>query len=132
LGKVTPDDQAQQDIARGLSVVKALGEADVGQAVIVQQGIVLGVEASEGTDALIARCAALKREGPGGVLVKLAKPQQDDRFDLPTIGPETIAAAAKTGLSGIAIEAGRSLVIDRDKVRQLADEAGIFVVGLRQ
>jgi DUF1009 family protein len=130
LGSVAPDDQAKKDIARGVEVARALGQADVGQSVIVQQGLVLGVEAIEGTDALIARCKDLKREGVGGVLVKLAKPQQDDRFDLPTIGPDTIEAAAKAGLRGIAVEAGRSLLIDRDRVRQLADEAGIFVVGI--
>ncbi|MGB9153621.1 MAG: UDP-2,3-diacylglucosamine diphosphatase LpxI [Alphaproteobacteria bacterium] len=130
LGTVTPDDQAKQDIARGVIVARALGQVDVGQSVIVQQGLVLGVEAIEGTDALIARCADLKREGPGGILVKLAKPQQDDRFDLPTIGPDTIESATKAGLRGIAAEAGRSLLLDPDRVRQLADEAGIFVVGV--
>jgi DUF1009 family protein len=131
LGKHAPNTEAQQDIARGLKVAKALGEVDVGQSVIVQQGIVLGVEASEGTDALIARCKDLHRAGEGGVLVKRAKPQQDERYDLPTIGTDTIEAAAKSGLSGIAAEAGRTLVIDLDRVRQLADEKGIFVVGIR-
>ena len=72
----------------------------------------------------------MKREGIGGVLVKLAKPQQDDRYDLPTIGPATVEAAARAGLRGIAAEAGRSLLIDQDRVRQLADAAGIFVVGI--
>lgn len=130
LGLQTPDAEAQQDIARGIAVAKILGQADVGQSVVVQQGLVLGVEAIEGTDALIARCKDLHREGPGGVLVKAAKPQQDDRFDLPTIGPDTVEAAAQAGLRGIAAEAERTLIIDRDRVRQLADEKGLFVVGL--
>jgi DUF1009 family protein len=130
LGAVAPDQEALQDIARGVEVARALGAVDVGQSVIVQQGIVLGVEASEGTDALIARCKNLARGGAGGVLVKLAKPQQDERYDLPTIGPDTIEAAATAGLRGIAIEAGRSLLIDRDQVRELADAKGIFVVGI--
>ncbi|MDR3450941.1 MAG: UDP-2,3-diacylglucosamine diphosphatase LpxI [Alphaproteobacteria bacterium] len=130
LGKIAPDAQAQVDIERGITVARKLGEADVGQSVIVQQGIVLGVEAIEGTDALIARCAGYRREGPGGVLVKLAKPQQDERFDLPTIGPDTVTAAARAGLIGIAAQAGRSLLIDRDDVRKLADSAGLFVMGI--
>ena len=129
LGSVAPDAEAQQDIVRGMIVARALGQVDVGQSVIVQQGLILGVEAIEGTDALIARCKNLRREGVGGVLIKLAKPQQDNRFDLPTIGCTTIKNAAEAGLRGIALEAGRSLVVDRDQVRQLADELGIFVVG---
>ncbi|NTU77689.1 MAG: LpxI family protein, partial [Alphaproteobacteria bacterium] len=117
LGELTgtsPDEQARADIKRGIEVALALGRLDVGQAVVVQQGLVLGVEAIEGTDALIARSAAVRREGQGGVLVKLAKPQQDNRFDLPTIGPDTVAAAAKAGLRGIALQAGRSLIVDRE------------------
>jgi len=96
---------------------------------VVQQGLVLGVEAIEGTDALIARAGYLRREGLGGVLVKLAKPQQDNRYDLPTIGADTITAAAQAGLCGIVIEAGRSFLVEREKTIMMADAAGIFVVG---
>jgi len=131
LGSHTPDAQAKKDIERGVIVARMLGQADVGQSVVVQQGIVLGVEAIEGTDALIARCKEFRREGPGGVLVKLAKPQQDERYDLPAIGPDTVEAAAKAGLRGIAAEADRSLLIDSDRVKQLAEEKGIFVMGIR-
>lgn len=127
LGRIAPDEQAQKDITRGIEVAKALGKLDVGQSVIVQQGIVLGVEAIEGTDALIARSAGLRREGPGGVLIKIAKPQQDNRYDLPTVGPDTISAMAKAGLRGVALEAGRSLLIEREKTITLADEANIFI-----
>ena len=130
LGTVAPDSEAQRDITRGIAVARALGLVDVGQSVIIQQELVLGVEAIEGTDALITRCADLRREGAGGVLVKLAKPQQDDRFDLPAVGCTTVKKAAESGLRGIALEAGRSILIDRDQVKQLADEAGIFVVGI--
>jgi DUF1009 family protein len=129
-GRLGPDEQASSDIARGLEVARALGALDIGQAVIVQAGIVLGVEALEGTDALIARCGALKREGPGGVLVKAAKPGQERRADLPTIGAGTVAAAAAAGLRGIAVEAGATLVIDRAAVAAAADGAGLFVVGV--
>lgn len=132
LGRVAPSEQDRADIARGVAVARQLGLADVGQAVVVQQGMVLGVEAIEGTDALIARCGALKRGGGGGVLVKLCKPQQDRRFDLPTIGPDTVAAVQAAGLAGIAIDAGASLLIDRDKAMAMADAAGIFVIGYQE
>jgi DUF1009 family protein len=129
-GTVEPDAAARRDIERGLAVARALGEQDVGQAVVVQQGVVLGVEALEGTDALLARCAGLKVEGAGGVLVKVKKPNQERRADLPTIGWRTVERAAQAGLSGIAVEAGGTLVLDRDRVARTADAAGLFVVGL--
>jgi DUF1009 family protein len=131
LGRHRPDDIAQSDIARGVEVARALGAVDVGQAVVVQQGIVLGVEAIEGTDALIARAAAVRREGPGGVLVKIKKPGQERRADLPTIGRSTVDAAAGAGLRGIAVEAGATLVIGRETLVAAADAAGIFVAAIR-
>ena len=130
LGNIAPDTDALNDIQRGITVAKALGQVDVGQSVVVQQGLVLGVEALEGTDALIGRCGPLRREGTGGVLVKLAKPQQDRRYDLPTIGPDTLTALQKAGLRGIAVEAGRSLLLEREKTLALADEAGLFIHGV--
>jgi DUF1009 family protein len=130
IGPGRPDPQAESDIARGLEVLRALGAVDVGQAVVVQQGIVLGVEADEGTDGLLARCADLAREGPGGVLVKIRKPGQDRRVDLPTLGTETVAGAVRAGLRGIAVEAGSSLIVDRTAVAAAADAAGIFVIGI--
>ena len=129
LGKTPVAADAEADIARGFLVARELGKVDVGQSVIVQQGIVLGVEAIEGTDALIARTKSLRREGPGGILVKTAKPQQDNRYDLPTIGPATIAAAIEAGLRGIVIEAGRSFIVERERVLLLADTAGLFLLG---
>lgn len=131
LGAVAPDERALEDIRRGIAVVRALGRVDVGQCAVVQQGLVLGVEAIEGTDALLARCAALRREGPGGVLVKLVKPGQDRRVDLPTIGPVTIEGAAAAGLAGIAIEAGGTIVVDRPATVAAADAAGLFLIGLK-
>lgn len=129
VGALRPDAEAEADIRRGIEVARALGALDVGQAVVVQQGLVLGVEAIEGTDALLERCAALRRDGPGGVLVKLPKPQQDRRLDLPTIGPTTVERAAAAGLRGIAFQAGGVLVVDRDAVAARADALGLFVVG---
>jgi DUF1009 family protein len=125
-----PDEQAWRDIARGVDVLSALSPVDVGQAVVVQEGLVLGVEAIEGTDALIKRVGPLQRPGPGGVLVKLAKHQQEQRVDLPTIGPNTIRAVAQAGLRGIAIQAGRSLLLNRAETIKLAQEKGIFLVAL--
>ena len=130
LGMYIPDGAADRDIGRGVAVVCALGAVDVGQAAIVQDGIVLGVEAVEGTDALLRRCSALRREGPGGVLVKLSKPGQEKRVDLPTIGTDTVALAKEAGLRGIAVEAGLTLIIASDAVIEAADAAGLFVVGL--
>ncbi|HEX4113037.1 MAG TPA: UDP-2,3-diacylglucosamine diphosphatase LpxI [Stellaceae bacterium] len=130
LGRVAPDAMAQQDIARGIAAVRALGALDIGQAAIVQQGVVLGVEAAEGTERLIARCKALALDGPGGVLVKLAKPGQERRADLPTIGLKTVEQAAAAGLRGIAIEAGAALIVDREQVVAAADARGLFVIGI--
>lgn len=127
IGAVSPDEQAQADIQRGIDVLRTMGPADVGQAVVVQQGLVLGVEAIEGTDALLARCGTLRREGPGGVLIKIAKPGQEERADLPTIGSETLENAASAGLRGIAIEAERTIVIDRESVVATADRLGMFI-----
>jgi DUF1009 family protein len=131
LGRHAPESGADADIERGLAVARAIGALDVGQAVVVQQGLVLGVEAIDGTDALLRRCADLRREGPGGILVKIAKPGQERRADRPTIGPQTVILAAAGGLHGIAAEAGATLVLDRDEVIRAADAAGIFVVGIR-
>lgn len=130
LGRHRPDAQAEADIAHGLAVARALGGLDIGQAVVVQQGLVLGVEAIEGTDALLSRCAGLRRAGPGGVLVKVAKPGQERRADLPTIGPRTIAGAAAAQLRGIAVEAGATLIIDRAGVVEAADRAELFLLGV--
>ncbi len=130
VGALEPDADARVDIAAGVRVARALGALDVGQAVVVQHGVVLGVEAIEGTDALLARCRDLRRDGPGGVLVKLKKPGQERRADLPTIGPDTVANARAAGLSGIAVEAGNALIVDRTKVAEAADAGGLFVVGI--
>lgn len=125
-----PDDEAQADIARGLEVARGLGALDVGQAAVVQQGVVLAVEAIEGTDSMLERCRALRRNGPGGVLVKARKPQQDDRLDLPTIGPVTVERAAAAGLRGIAVEAGGALVVDPELLAVTAERLGLFVVAV--
>ena len=129
-GAILPDDFARTDMDRGFEVVRQLGALDIGQAAIVQQGIVLGVEGAEGTDKLIQRCAALHRDGPGGVLVKARKPGQEQRVDLPTVGSNTVRAAIDSGLRGIAFEAGGVFVFDRDEAIRLANQAGLFIMGV--
>jgi UDP-2,3-diacylglucosamine hydrolase len=130
LTQTAPDALAAADIQRGITVTRALGAVDVGQGCVVQQGVVLAVEAAEGTDAMLLRCGALARSGPGGVLVKLVKPGQERRADLPTIGPDTVRAAAAVGLRGIAFEAGGTLLADRAVAVAEADRAGLFMLGL--
>ena len=129
-GAIEPDEGAWGDIARGFEVIHALGRLDIGQAVVVQQDYVLGLEAAEGTDVLIERCGALRRDGPGGVLVKASKPGQERRVDLPTIGVRTVELAERAGLRGIAVESGGVLVMNATAVTEAADGAGLFVVGV--
>lgn len=129
-GTMRPDAQAESDIRRGVAVAQGLGALDVGQSVVVQQGIVLGVEAVEGTDALLGRVEGLRRAGPGGVLVKLCKPGQDKRVDLPTVGVDTVRKAAAAGLRGVAVEAGAAIVVDLDGMIREADRAGLFIIGI--
>jgi UDP-2,3-diacylglucosamine hydrolase len=130
LSRAGPDAVSMADIRRGIAVARALGAIDVGQGCVVQQGMVLAVEAAEGTDAMLARCAPLARPGRGGVLVKLVKPGQDRRADLPTIGPETLRGAADAGLRGVAFEAGGTILAERDAAVAAADAAGLFLLGL--
>ncbi len=130
LSATAPDAAALADITRGVAVVHALGAADVGQGAVVQQGIVLAVEAVEGTDAMLARAATLRRPGPGGVLVKLVKPGQDRRADLPTLGVKTVQGVVEAGLRGIAFEAGGAILMDREAMTRAADAAGLFLLGI--
>jgi DUF1009 family protein len=125
-----PDEQALTDIQRGLEAAYALGLADIGQSVVVQQGIVLGVEAVEGTDNLIRRTALLKREGLGGVLVKIIKPGQETRVDRSVIGEQTLQECAQAGLRGVAVQAEGVILLGKDQTIKLADELGLFMVGV--
>ncbi|MFC0388660.1 LpxI family protein [Muricoccus vinaceus] len=131
LTQAGPNAMALADIARGVAVVRALGALDVGQGAVVQQGLVLGVEAIEGTDALLSRVGTLRREGPGGVLVKLVKPGQDREVDMPALGPRTVENAVAAGLAGIAFEAEGALLLDRAQMVAHADSAGLFLLAIR-
>jgi DUF1009 family protein len=130
LTKNKPDEQALTDIKRGLEVAYALGKVDVGQSVVVQQGIILGTEAVEGTDILIKRVAPFKLEGPGGVLVKIIKPGQETRVDRSVIGVQTIQECAQAGLRGVAVQAEGVILLGKEETIRLADELGLFLVGV--
>ncbi len=126
------------DIRTGLAVLRALGPHDVGQAVVVGEGRVWGIEAAEGTDGLLERVAAMRHNGRirvpfgVGVLVKAPKPGQDLRVDLPAVGPQTIEGAARAGLAGVAVQADATLVAEPDKLVEAADRAKLFILGVTQ
>ncbi|GBQ92865.1 LpxI family protein [Asaia krungthepensis] len=129
-GKIQPDALAMSDIRRGVAVVRGLGALDIGQGCVVQDNLVLAVEAIEGTDAMLSRAGSLLQPGPGGVLVKMLKPGQEKRADMPTIGPQTVRNAAAAGLRGIAFETGGTLVTDPAGCEATADRSGLFLYGL--
>jgi hypothetical protein len=129
LGRIAPDAAAESDIRAGIAAARGHGAQDLGQAVVMRQGAVVDREDADGTDALIRRSGA-RGAGQGAVLVKMAKPQQERRADLPAIGVATVEAAAAAGMRGIAIEAGAALVLDHDAVAAAADRAGLFVIGV--
>ena len=129
-GRVQPGQQDRDNIQAGIAAAQDIGRRDLGQSAVAQSGRMLAVEDAQGTDALLVRAAKLNPDGPGGVLVKVIKPGQERRVDLPVIGPETIQAAASAGLRGIAVEAGGALVLGRQAVIQAADAEGVFVIGV--
>ena len=136
LARAKPDETAAADIAKGREVLRALSPFDIGQAAIVIDGHVVGVEDIEGTDGLLARVARLRKEGrirakaARGVLVKAPKSGQDLRFDLPTVGPRTVEGAAAARLAGIAVVAGNTIVVEPQAMIEKADAASLFVTGL--
>jgi len=136
LGACAPGEAHQADIAKATGVARAIDALDIGQGAVVCDGLVLAVEAQEGTDAMLRRVAELPSELRGtperrrGVLAKVAKPIQEDRVDLPTIGLATVEGAARAGLAGIVGVAGRMLVLEREAVIRAADAAGLFIVGI--
>jgi DUF1009 family protein len=136
LGRVPVNESDRADGELGLTVLRAMGPFDVGQAVVVAGRHVLAIEAVEGTDQMLERIVVLRgnrrlRAAPGtGVLVKAPKPTQDRRFDLPSIGPKTIELVAQAGLAGIVVVAGETVVAEPELTAKAADKAGVFVVGV--
>jgi DUF1009 family protein len=135
LGTAIPGEEDRRDINRAAEAAEMLGRLDVGQGAVAIGGRIVALEGLEGTDEMLERVASLRAAGRisprrRGALVKLCKPQQDIRADLPAIGVSTVLNARKAGLAGIAVEAGRSLVLDRAAVIKAADDAGLFVCGI--
>ena len=135
VGGPAPSEAAMSDIARGAHVVAALGDLDIGQGCVVCEGLVLAVEAQEGTDAMLDRCAALPEAIRGtpaarrGVLVKRPKPAQERRIDMPTVGVSTVEKVAAAGLAGLAVEAGGALMLGRAEMQESAERLGVFLYG---
>ncbi len=128
VGRVHPTPLQLEQIALGWPVARTIASLDIGQTVVVHERSIVAIEAIEGTDEAIRRAGRLG--GPGGCIVKVANPHQDPRFDLPAIGPRTVAVAVEAGAKVIAVEASRSLVLERKQVALQADEAGMAVVGV--
>lgn len=129
LGRHAPSSEDWISIQRGIDVLKVLGTVDVGQSIVVQEGSVVGLEGLEGTDALMKRCVGLHPAGNGAILVKMCKPWQDRRVDLPVIGEKTLKTAIETGMKGIALQGEEVLILDQEKVVRMADQAGLFIIG---
>lgn len=135
IGKCEPDQQSRADIKVSVQAARLIGKLDIGQGVIAVGGRVVALEGPEGTDAMIDRINELRARGRisatrRGVLVKLCKPGQDVRVDLPSAGLATVTHALSAGLAGIALEAGRSLLLDQPDVVEFADRHGLFIVGI--
>jgi UDP-2,3-diacylglucosamine hydrolase len=134
LGRRKPRNADREDMRQAWRAARIIGELDIGQGAVSVRGRVIALEGAEGTDAMLARVAQLRQDrripAKGGVLVKCAKPGQELRADLPSIGPRTIAGAAAAGLCGIAVERDRALVLDAARTAAEADKAGIFVTGI--
>lgn len=127
LTRQQPSPAQQRDIGFGWRIAKEMGRLDIGQSIAVKEQEVIAVEAIEGTDRMIERAGQLCRHG-GWTLIKVAKPDQDPRFDVPTVGPDTITNLRKHGGAALVFEAGNTLVVDREALVQAADRAGIVVV----
>ena len=129
LGSVKPTKAQMADALKARNIAKAIGALDIGQGAVVTDGLVIAVEAQEGTDNMLARIGTIAN-AEGGVLAKMVKPGQEDRIDLPTIGLQTLSGVTETGLAGIAVEAGRAFVMEREALTAQADAAGVFIIGL--
>ena len=134
LTKAKPGDTELVNLEKAVEAAHAIGRLDIGQAAVAVGGRVVALEGVEGTDGLLERVAGLKAEGRlpgrGGTLVKCMKPNQDPRLDLPTIGPNTAELAAKAGLEGVGLEAGRALIAGREETVAAFDRHGLFLIGM--
>lgn len=127
LGTVFPTEEQVNDIQKGIEIGQVIGQFDIGQSLVIRRGYVLAVEAAEGTESMLSRCAEFAWDTPSGVLIKMPKPGQELRTDMPAIGVDTVMQVTAAGLCGIAIEAEHTLLIDREKIIQAANESGLFI-----
>lgn len=125
-----PSNSDFEDISKGISILSDLSKHDIGQSIVVENGLVIGIECVEGTDSLISRSQELKKYKTGGVLVKLSKDEQDLRFDMPTIGIHTLEKCHKAGFSGIAVERKSCIILNKDECIQFADQNNMFIIGV--
>jgi len=129
--------QSQDDCQRASDIARQIGAMDIGQSAVVCKGIVLAVEAQEGTEQMLARCASLPKALRGtekqryGVFAKWAKPGQDRRIDLPVVGVSTVESVARAGLAGLALEAGAVMMLDPDAVKAAVERQGLFMLGVK-
>jgi DUF1009 family protein len=136
VGMITPNaltEEQMTDVSIGLKAVTTLGALDIGQAAIIKDGVVIGVEGVEGTKALIERCASLRgASGKGGILVKVAKPKQTLKVDMPTVGVETVFSLGDYNYDGMAILGNKTLMLDKDQMIIQAAERGLFIYGMSE
>lgn len=136
IGTIKVNDEHRDDILKACEIARDMGARDIGQGAVVCNGLVLAVEAQEGTDNMLKRIASLPEAKRGnkshrqGVLAKMVKPGQDERVDLPTIGLRTVELAVQAGLAGIVVESGQAFLIDKQAAVKVADESGIFILGI--
>ena len=130
-GMIKPNDQDLKFIQSGIQQAQIIGRKDTGQAIVIQKDIIIGTENKSGTDELIKRCRNTVSDYGKPILIKIKKPGQDRRVDLPTIGVRTVQPAAECGFSGIVVETGQTLVVDLAKVTKMADQCGLFVIGTK-
>lgn len=128
--KLQPSASVAGDIEFGWHIVKKLGELDIGQAIAIKEREVIAVEAIEGTAAMIERAGRFCRSG-GWTLIKASKPNQDERFDVPCVGPDTIRSLAENGAKWLAVEADKTIIIGKPETIRLADKLGIGIVGVK-
>ncbi len=130
LGAIEPNKTIKEDIEYGLPRAIALGKADIGQAVVCYNKAILAAEALEGTERMIARAGEIRHDDNGGTLIKCSKPQQELRADLPTIGVDTVEQCKQAGLHAIAIQAQKTIILNRTAVIEAANKAGIALIGI--
>jgi len=130
ISKLKPNSQQKKDILKGFEIAKQLGKFDIGQSLVIQNGLVLAVEGAEGTDKMILRSKALKKEDKGAIFVKVIKPNQDERVDRPVIGIDTIKSIDKAGIDGIAVEGNAVFILNNEEVIKYANNKKLFIVGV--